>query len=145
MSEEEKREIIMDNYLHPSNKEIPNNEDKYIKENSSNESCIDNLDLYVLIEQNIIKDIKFEGEACAISTSSTSIMIDELIGHTIEDAKEIILNYNNMINELDYNKDKLNNLIVFDEIYKQHNRKNCALLSFNGMERILTKLLEKIS
>ena len=39
---------------------------------------------------NKIEDIRFDGEACAICTSSTSIMIDTLKGKTINEAKEII-------------------------------------------------------
>ena len=80
-----KREIILDNYSNPFNKvaeEVPG----YIKENSRNESCIYNIDLYIDIKDNIIKDIKFSGEACAISTASTSIMIKNLIGKSIEEA-----------------------------------------------------------
>lgn len=144
MNEEEKREIIMDNYLHPYNKEIPEDTDCYLKENSNNSSCIDNLDIYVLIENDVIKDIKFNGEACAISTSSTSLMIQELINKTTKEAKDIINNYKNMIKEKEYDENLLKSLNVFNEIYKQNNRKNCALLSFNGMERILDKLLQKI-
>ena len=74
-----KREIILDNYSHPTNKTSDGTEG-YIKVNSNSESCIDNIDLYIKIEDNIIKDIKFDGEACAISTASTSIMIKNMIG-----------------------------------------------------------------
>ena len=68
MDENLKREIILENYQNPINKETVN-DDRYIKVNTNNESCIDNLDIYILVEDNIIKDIKFDGEACAISTS----------------------------------------------------------------------------
>ena len=87
MDPEVKREIIMENYLHPYNKEEVT-DDSYLKVNTNNESCIDNIDLYVLFEEDKIKDIKFNGEACAISTSATSIMIQLLIGKTIEEAIE---------------------------------------------------------
>ena len=75
MDQEIKREIIMENYLHPHNKETTN-DGEYLKVNSNNESCIDNIDLQILIKSGRIKDIKFNGEACAISTASTSIMIN---------------------------------------------------------------------
>ena len=39
---------------------------------------------------NVIEDMAFSGHGCAISLSSTSIMIDTLKGKTIEEAKEII-------------------------------------------------------
>ena len=57
--------------------------DGYIKTNSNNVSCIDNIDLYVKIENDIIKDVRFTGEACAVAISSTSIMLKEIIGKSM--------------------------------------------------------------
>ena len=94
MDEQIKREIIMENYLKPYNKENID-DSEYIKVNTNNESCIDNIDLNILIKDNIIKDIKFDGEACAISTASTSIMIQELIGKTVSEAIDYINTFEN--------------------------------------------------
>ena len=136
MDEELKREIMLENYMHPLNKETVQDA-SYIKVNTNNESCIDNLDIYLKIEDNKIKDIKFMGEACAISTSSTSIMIKNLIGKTIKEAKEYITNFENMVEEKDYDSDVLNEAIVYNEIYKQNNRKHCALLPYVGIKKVL--------
>lgn len=136
MDENVRREIILDHYQNPKNKESVEDE-SYIKVNSNNESCIDNIDIYVLIEDNVIKDIRFQGEACAISTSSTSIMITNLIGKTIEEAKEYIKNFDAMVNEEDYNEEILNEGMVYNEIYKQNNRKHCALLPYIGIKKVL--------
>lgn len=132
MEPELKREIIMENYLHPYNKEFID-DDRYIKVNTNNESCIDNIDLYILFDNDVIKDIKFQGEACAISTSATSIMIKKLIGKSIPEAKNIIINYDNMINEKPYDKELLEEALCYDDIYKQQNRKNCAILPYKGI------------
>ncbi len=140
MDQEIKREIIMENYLHPYNKEIPENKDDYKYVNSNNESCIDNLDIYLKVEDNIIKDIKFDGEACAISTSTTSIMIKLLLNKSIEEALNIINNYDNMINENNYDSNILEEANVFDDIYKQENRKHCALLPWNGIRKLLKNI-----
>ncbi len=135
-----RREIILDNYQNPYHrKEI--NDDNYIKINTNNESCIDNLDIWFKIEKDIITDVGFYGEACAISTSATSIMLRNLVGKSTTEAKELIINYQNMINEKEYDKDLLNDLIVYDEIYLQPNRKNCALLPSKAVEKLL-KVLE---
>ena len=82
MDKELSREIILENFQNPMHKEEVN-DPSYQKVNSRNPNCIDNLNIYIQFEQNKIKDIKFSGEACAISTSSTSIMIKNLIGKTI--------------------------------------------------------------
>ena len=136
MDQEIKREIIMENYLHPHNKETTN-DGEYLKVNSKNESCIDNIDLQILIKSGRIKDIKFNGEACAISTASTSIMIKELIKKTIPEALDFIHDFEAMINENEYNKEKLGEASVFDDIFKQKNRKNCATLPYKGMIKAL--------
>ena len=142
MDENLKREIILENYQNPMNKEVVN-DDRYIKVNTNNESCIDNLDIYILVEDNIIKDIKFDGEACAISTSSTSIMIHNLIGKTIDETIKYMDEFDKMVNEQEYDKDYLNEAIVYDGIYKQANRKHCALLPYLGIKKALEKLYNK--
>lgn len=139
MDENLRREIILDHYQNPKNKESITDE-RYLKANTNNESCIDNIDLYVLLENGIIEDIKFQGEACAISTSSTSIMITNLIGKTIEEAKEYIAHFTAMVNEEEYDETILQEGIVYSNIYKQNNRKNCALLPYKGILKILEAL-----
>jgi len=136
MDRELKRSIILDNYQHPYNKDITDVEG-YVKINTNNESCIDNLDIYVKLSDNIIEDIKFDGEACVISISSTSIMIQKLIGKTLEEAKEIISNYLNMIEEKEYNEELLGELTVYNDLYKQPSRKKCATLSTLGINKII--------
>ena len=136
MDKEVKREIIVDNYQNPMNKGLKE-DDSYIFENTNNESCIDNIDMMMKVENNIIKDILFDGEACAICTSATSIIIKSLIGKTLEEAESIIVNYQNMINEQEYDKELLGELNVYDDIYMQPNRKKCALLPSNAVEKIL--------
>lgn len=136
MDKDLKREIILDNYQHPFNKGLID-DDSYIKINSKNESCIDDINLMLKIEDNIIKDIRFDGEACAISTSATSIMIKLLINKTITDALTIINNYENMIEEKEYDKELLDEALAYDEISKQPNRIKCATLPFRGIKKIL--------
>ena len=131
-----KREIMLDNYENPMNRGLVD-DDSYIKINTNNESCIDNLDIMYKIEDGKLVDIRFDGEACAISTSSTSIMIKSLIGKTKEEILKILENYENMINELPYNKEVLKEANVYDEIYKQQNRKRCALLPYMGLKKAI--------
>lgn len=136
MDDNLKRNIILDNYQYPNNKKVPESND-YIKINTNNDSCIDNIDLYVKLKENIIEDICFEGEACAISISTTSIMTKLLIGKKVDEAINIINNYHNMIEEKPYKPSILQEAIVYSETYKQPSRKKCATLTWNGMEKLL--------
>jgi len=138
MDTELRREIILDNYKYPFNKD-GNDSFGYQKINANNVSCVDDIDLYVDIKDNIIKDIRFNGEACAISTASTSIMLKYIIGKSIDDAKRFVQNFMNMVNELEYDKNLLGEAIAFDEIYKQENRKGCVTLPYLNIIKLLDR------
>ena len=133
-----KRSIMLEHYQHPKNKGLIN-DNTYLFTNMNSESCIDEIDLMVKLENGIITDVKFDGEACAICTSSASIMIDTLIGKTIDEAINIYNNFENMIEEKEYNESVLEQAIVYDEIYKQPNRKKCALLPWWGINKIIDR------
>ena len=139
MDEETKREIIMEHYMHPINRKRMD-DDNYLKTNTANSSCMDNIDLYIKFNGDVIEDITFDGEACAISISATSIMIENLVGKTKEEAREYIKNFYNMTENKDYNEELLKDGIVYQDIYKQGNRKTCATLPFRGIEAILEQL-----
>lgn len=134
-----KRSIILEHYSNPVNKGLIE-DDSYIFTNTNNESCIDEINLMVKVEDGIIKDARFDGEACAICTSSTSIMIDTIIGKKVEEAKIILNNFQNMIDEKSYDENVLEQAIVYDDIYKQANRKKCALLPWWGLEKVIKKV-----
>lgn len=131
-----KREIILENYQNPMNRGLTD-DDSYVTLNTNNESCIDNLDIQYKIENGVIQDIRFDGEACAISTSATSIMIRRLVGKTIEEAREVLKNYEDMIEEENYDPSVLGELNTYEETYLQPNRKKCALLPFESLKKIL--------
>ena len=137
MDSETKRAIIMEHYTNPLNRDTID-DPKYIKINSNSETCIDNLDIYVLFNNNKIEDIHFNGEACAISTSAASIMTRLLKDKTIEEVKELIKEYKDMI-ETGKEYDRLEEALVYSDIYKQQNRKGCAIIPWLGIEKAIVE------
>lgn len=133
-----KRSIILEHYSNPKNKGLID-DDSYIKTDTNNESCIDEIHLMVKIDNGKIVDARFDGEACAICTSSTSIMIDTIIGKSVKDAIEVYKNFSKMLNEESYDEDVLEQAIVYDDICKQPNRKKCALLPWWGFEKVMNE------
>ena len=134
-----KREIILENYENPTNRGLVD-DSSYIKINTNNESCIDNLDIMYKIDDGKIVDIRFDGEACAISTSATSIMINSLIGKSKEEALAILNNYEKMIDNEEYDEEIVGELTVYSDISKQPNRRKCALLPFESLRKIIEKM-----
>ena len=139
MDRELRREIIVENYQNPYHKGLKK-EEGYLCANTNNESCIDNIDIELKIEDGKVVDANFDGEACAISTSATSIFLQKVIGKNVEEVKKLLENYQNMIDEKEYDKELLEELIVYDEVYLQPNRKKCALLPKETIEKILKQL-----
>ena len=140
MDKDMKRSIILDHYQNPYHRLRHDGDNDYVKLNSRNVSCIDNIDLYVKIKDDKIEDISFDGEACVISISSTSIMSELLSGKTIDEAIAIIKNYDSMIEEEEYDRDILDEAIVYEDVAKQPSRKKCATLSWNGLYKKLKEM-----
>lgn len=138
MDENWRKTLIIENYQNPFHKGLIDSKD-YIMVNNNSETCIDEINLMVKVENNKIIDAYFDGEACAICTSSCSLMIDMVIGKTVEEAKIIYNNFINMINEEKYDENILENLIVYDDIYKKPNRKMCAMLPWITLEKAIKK------
>lgn len=137
-----RREIIIDNYQNPVNKKKIDDKD-YLEASTISDSCIDNITVYVKFKDNVIENIYFDGEACAITTSATSIMIKKLTGKTIDEAIKLMDNYYNMIDEKECDKEMLGELNAYEEIYKQPNRKKCAIFPFETLKKVLLKYQEK--
>ena len=136
MDQNLKRSIILEHYQNPKNRGLFE-DDSYIKVNMNNESCIDEVNLMIKVNNDKIEDIRFDGEACAICTSSASIMSELVKGKKVKEALEIIQNYYNMIDEKDYSEEILEEAIVYEDIYKQPNRKKCALLPWMGIDKLI--------
>ena len=135
MDQEFKRTIMLDNYENPFNKATKG--EGFIKANGNNISCIDDINLFIKLNGENIEEAYFDGEACAISTSSTSIMLKNIIGKNISEALVYADNFEKMIQEEPYNKEALGEAIVYDEIYKQESRKTCATLPYIALRKAI--------
>ena len=131
LTNEMMRSIIMDHSSNPTNKHLPP-KDGYQKVHMHSDNCIDDIDVYFLIEGNVIKDACFEGVACTISLSSTDIMCDLLKGKSVKDALYIIEQYQHMMHEEQFDSDALDEAIVFINTSKQAARIRCATIGYNA-------------
>ena len=103
---------------------------------------IRNKEIEVKLNGDIIEDMAFSGHGCAISQASTSIMIDTLRGKTVEEAKEIIKTFIEMIKRETKSEEELQKLedaIAFKNIANMPARVKCALLAWHTVEDILNK------
>ena len=131
LTNEMMRSIIMDHSSNPTNKHLPLKEG-YQKVHMHSDNCIDDIDVYFLIENNVVKDACFEGVACTISLSSTDIMCDLLKEKTTTEALYIIEQYQHMMHEEPFDADALDEAIVFINTSKQAARIRCATIGYNA-------------
>ncbi len=138
--EELYNDIIMEHSMNSYNKKELDSCD--FCEMGHNPNCGDEIKLEVKLNGDVIEDMAFTGHGCAISQSSTSVMIDVLKGKTIKEAKDIIETFINMIKrEIKDEKEleKLEDAIAFKNISNMPARVKCALLAWHTMEDLLNK------
>lgn len=130
------REIIMDNYQYPHNKKLTDDPD-YRSRHMASDSCIDDITVQAKFKDGKVEDVRFDGQACTISTASTSILTELVKGKTLEEAKDIIDNYYRMIDQKDFDEDKLEEAIAFQTVGNQANRINCATIGWRAMKEMI--------
>jgi nitrogen fixation NifU-like protein len=87
LSEDIYREIILDHYRNPRNKGRISNAD--VSFHDSNPLCGDEIDMHLKVEDDIVKDIKFEGRGCAISQASASMLTEMVMNKSLTTIKEL--------------------------------------------------------
>ena len=133
-------ELIMEHSMNSYNKKKLEKADYC--EVGHNPNCGDEITLELKLNGDIIEDMAFSGHGCAISQASTSIMIDVLKGKTVEEAKEIIKTFIDMIKRETKNEEELEKLeeaIAFRNVANMPARVKCALLAWHTIEDILNK------
>lgn len=132
------QQVILDHNKNPRNYgQIP------IKTNSlkgHNPLCGDLIIINLLIEENIIKDISFEGNGCAISKASASIMTTLVKGKTVSEAMELFEQFQELITS-DINKEvdseKLGKIAVFAGVRQYPSRIKCANLAWHTFKNAI--------
>ena len=137
-------ELIMEHSMNSYNKKKLECAD--FCELGHNPNCGDEITLEVKMNGNIIEDMAFHGHGCAISQASTSIMIDTLKGKTVDEAKEIVKTFIEMIKRETKDEEELRKLedaIAFKNISNMPARVKCALLAWHTLENIFEKMENK--
>lgn len=133
------RTVIMDNYKNPKNKGLVRS-DKYTFIHLNNPSCGDDMNVELYTENGIIKEIHHDGKGCSICCSSASVMSDTLVGKTIEEAKEIIADFYELVKgNMPEDEDRLGEAIAYAGVKDFPARIKCATLSWKAIESLVAK------
>ena len=134
-------EKVMDHYRNPRNVGTIDDADAIGVAGSL--TCGDQLKIYLKIKDNIVTDAKFQTFGCGSAVASSSMLTEMIIGKTIDEALNYVENFENMLNEKPYDESILEEGLVYQEIYKQGNRKHCAYLPYEGIKKVLLHEKEK--
>lgn len=130
------RQIIMDHYKHPQNK-IEQAPEGYTEKRGLNPSCGDDVTIYLLLEGDVVKDLKFKGDGCSICCSSASIMTNEFIGLTISEVEAKFDNFSQMVSGHEYVEELFEDAICFNGIKDYPARFKCAIISWDTAYKLV--------
>jgi nitrogen fixation NifU-like protein len=140
------QEIILDHNKNPRNFREIENADRI--QEGLNPLCGDHYMLYLLLENNIIKDISFKGAGCAISKASASLMSSLVVGKSKEEAEKLFHLFQKVVTgEIDAmnHMDELGKLAAFAGVAEFPMRVKCATLAWHTMHAALNEENNKTS
>ena len=144
------QEIILDHGKNPRNLRKTENFNKDAK--GHNPLCGDKVHIFLKLNDNKkLEDISFEGQGCAISMASASIMTDLLKGKEEKEVKEIVTDFLEMIKEKDEIKtnllkdDEKTKLMCLSGVKQYPMRVKCATLSWHTLTSAIDKSQNEIN
>jgi nitrogen fixation NifU-like protein len=127
------QEVILDHNRRPHNFRAIESPDA--KQEGYNPLCGDRLTLYLSLDGDVIKDVAFQGQGCAISKASASLMTDALKGKTVPEARELFDQFHAMItSDPATPAADLGKLSVFAGVREYPTRVKCASLAWHTMK-----------
>lgn len=92
------QEVILDHNRHPRNRGTLAVADRTAE--GHNPLCGDMVTIYVHTEGDRVAEVAFEGQGCAISTASASLMTEAIKGKTLAEAESIFREFQSMVTEI---------------------------------------------
>ncbi|MEG0289633.1 MAG: SUF system NifU family Fe-S cluster assembly protein [Carnobacterium sp.] len=130
------RQVILDHSSHPHHHGTLAEATNQVEMN--NPTCGDVIELQLKMKDNCIKEIRFSGSGCTISTASASMMTDAVLGKTLEEALALADQFSLLVQGKDLeNLDDLGDAAILSGVAKFPARIRCATLAWKGLEKAL--------
>ena len=140
------QQVILDHNKSPRNFRLMENATQHAE--GYNPLCGDHIDVYLLIEDGIIKDVSFKGEGCAISKASASLMTSILKGKTKDEAEKLFEKFHDLVTGKlgdSPSIEELGKLAVFEGVQEFPVRVKCASLAWHTMINAIKGEQEKVT
>jgi nitrogen fixation NifU-like protein len=139
------QEMILDHGKHPRNFGPLEGADRCAE--GHNPLCGDQLTVWVKIDGDKIADVSFEGNGCAISMASASMMGEALRGKSFDEVREVFESFHDLVTGDGERKDDrdLGKLVVFSGVREFPVRVKCATLAWHTLRAALDRKSEAVS
>jgi len=134
------QEVILDHNKHPRNFGQIEAADHCAQGN--NPLCGDQLTLYLKMDGDRVAEVRFEGQGCAISTASASILTEVVLGKTLEEVETLFESFHELLTgdpsvaaEVD---PELGKLAVFAGVREFPVRVKCATLAWHTLKAAIS-------
>lgn len=129
------QEVILDHYKHPHHRGLREPFDAEV--HHVNPVCGDELTLRVTLSADgeRVEDISYDGQGCSISQAATSVLTDQLIGLTVDEAMAVVSAFTEMVasrGTVEGDEDVIGDGIAFAGVAKYPARVKCALLGWTA-------------
>jgi len=137
------QEVIFDHNKNPRNFRLMDDADRQI--DGFNPLCGDRITLFIKIADGKIADASFQGQGCAISTASASLMTDIVIGQTEQEAQSLFTLFHKMATGEPVEMDELGKLAVLAGVCEYPARVKCATLPWHTLDALLKGAEEPVT
>ncbi len=137
------QQVIIDHGRHPRNFGMLEKAN-HIKE-GFNPLCGDKLTVYILENNGVIDDLRFQGCGCAISMASASLMTQQLKGKSVVEAGRLFDDFHRVVTGELESSDKLGKLMVLAGVADYPARVKCATLCWHTLKAALANSQDAVS
>ncbi len=130
------QEIILDHYKRPRHRGVAAEANREAE--GYNPLCGDKVRVTLSVRDGRIEDVAFDGEGCAISTASASLMSEALAGLEVEEARQLFERFHRLLTgDAVADEEELGKLIALSGVREYPMRVKCATLAWHTLQAAL--------
>lgn len=129
------QEVILDHYKRPRN--FGKLAEANHEAEGHNPLCGDQVTVYLRVEDGVVRDLRFEGAGCAISTASASLMTEVLKGKTLVEINALFGRFHRLVTTEEESEVGLGKLAVLAGVREYPVRVKCATLAWHTLNAAL--------
>lgn len=134
------QEVIFDHNRNPRNFHTMDDANRVA--DGHNPLCGDLLTVFLKVEDDIVQDVSFVGQGCAISTASASLMTETVKGKPVSDVESLFQDMHIMLTEAHPEGRDFGKLEVLSGVREFPARVKCASLAWHTLHNAISQASE---